>query len=94
MREAGGVLVWLVAPGHWEVVIIGGVIVLLFFGRRIPELMRSLGSGVTQFKKGLHEKEDAAADSAEAKALPTPKEQSGEDGQNVRAAEKETDGTR
>ncbi len=41
--------------GHWEIVVIGGVVVLLFFGRRIPEIMRSLGKGVTQFKQGLKE---------------------------------------
>jgi sec-independent protein translocase protein TatA len=29
------------------------VIILLLFGKRIPELMRSLGSSVTEFKKGV-----------------------------------------
>lgn len=62
--------------GHWELVIIGGVILLVFFGRRIPEVMRSLGQGVTQFKKGLREDEGDAADGEGAapstKSLPAP----------------------
>ena len=49
--------------GHWEILVIGGVVVLLFFGSRIPHIMRSLGKGVTQFKKGLKEgKEDGDED--------------------------------
>lgn len=31
------------------------VIILLLFGNRIPEVMRSLGSGMKEFKKGLNE---------------------------------------
>jgi sec-independent protein translocase protein TatA len=30
-----------------------GLIVLLLFGTRLPSVMRSLGVGVTEFKKGL-----------------------------------------
>ena len=59
---------------HWEIVVIGGVILLLFFGRRIPDVMRSLGKGVTQFKKGLKEgKEGEGEEAGEAKALTSPK---------------------
>jgi sec-independent protein translocase protein TatA len=35
---------------EWLVVL---VVVLLLFGTRIPSLARSLGSGITEFKKGL-----------------------------------------
>ena len=35
---------------HWLIVM---VIVLLLFGNRLPSVMRSLGRGVTEFKKGL-----------------------------------------
>jgi sec-independent protein translocase protein TatA len=38
--------------GALEIILIVLVIVLLFGARRIPELMRSLGSGVREFKKG------------------------------------------
>lgn len=43
-------LAW--TPGPMEVVIIG-MVVLLLFGTRLPSVMRSLGLGVTEFKKGL-----------------------------------------
>lgn len=38
--------------------IIVGVIVLLLFGNRLPSVMRSLGRGVTEFKKGVAGIED------------------------------------
>jgi sec-independent protein translocase protein TatA len=34
--------------------IVVGVIALLLFGNRLPEVMRSLGKGITEFKKGMH----------------------------------------
>jgi len=43
-------LAYLFAP--YDMLIIG-VIVLLLFGNRLPSVMRSLGEGVTEFKKGL-----------------------------------------
>ena len=39
--------------GFPEMLVIGGVIILLFGAKRIPEVARSLGRGVTEFKKGL-----------------------------------------
>ena len=39
----------------WEWVIIFLVILLLFGGRKIPELMRGLGKGVHSFRKGMQE---------------------------------------
>ncbi len=39
--------------GVWEYVIIGAVIMLLFGARRIPEVARSLGRGIVEFKRGL-----------------------------------------
>ena len=38
-------------PGGWEIVIIVLVILLLFGGRKIPELMKGLGQGIKEFKK-------------------------------------------
>lgn len=41
--------------GGTEIVIIALVVVLLFGGKKIPELMRGLGKGVRSFKEGLDE---------------------------------------
>ena len=43
--------------GPWQWVIIALVIILLFGGKKIPELMRGLGKGVTEFKSGMKEAE-------------------------------------
>lgn len=39
-------------PNGWEWIIIL-LVVLLLFGNRLPTMARSLGSGITEFKKGL-----------------------------------------
>ena len=44
--------------GSSEIIIIALVILLLFGGKKIPELMRGLGKGVSQFKKGMKDIED------------------------------------
>lgn len=44
--------------GLTEILIILAIIIILFGARRIPDLARSLGSSVKQFKKGLHEEEN------------------------------------
>ncbi len=41
--------------GPTELWIIGGIVVVLFGAKKLPELARSMGSSVTQFKKGLKE---------------------------------------
>ena len=44
--------------GTGEIIVIVLVILLLFGGRKIPELMRGLGKGVKSFKQGMNEVED------------------------------------
>lgn len=41
--------------GWTELVLIAVIVLLIFGGRRIPELMRSIGSGLKEFKKGMRE---------------------------------------
>lgn len=43
--------------GFWEIAIIALVVLLLFGGKKIPELMRGLGKGVKSFKDGMKEVE-------------------------------------
>ena len=39
-------------PMHWLIILV--VVLILFGGRKIPELMRGLGEGVRGFKEGMH----------------------------------------
>jgi|TARA_B100001142_G_scaffold215007_1_gene213096 sec-independent protein translocase protein TatA len=41
--------------GVWGWVVIALAILLLFGGKKIPELMRGTGKGIKEFKKGLNE---------------------------------------
>lgn len=43
--------------GGWEIVLIIAVILLLFGGKKIPELMRGIGGGIKEFKKATREEE-------------------------------------
>jgi sec-independent protein translocase protein TatA len=44
-------------PGTWELVVVAGI-ALLLFGKRLPEVARSLGKGIVEFKKGVRGIED------------------------------------
>ena len=61
------------APGMYELLIVL-VIALLLFGKRLPEVARSLGKGITEFKKGVRgiedEVEDAVYDAETARPVP------------------------
>lgn len=41
--------------GTTELLLIGGIALLMFGGKKLPEMMRGLGQGVKEFKKGVHE---------------------------------------
>ena len=44
--------------GFQEILVIALIILLLFGGKKIPELMRGLGKGVKSFKEGMNEVTD------------------------------------
>lgn len=48
--------------GPWQIVIIVFVIVLLFGGRKIPELMKGLGQGMKEFKKATDQDDNKEED--------------------------------
>lgn len=48
-------LVYPLVIGTWEIVVIVAVTVLLFGGKKIPELMKGIGKGVRSFKEGMNE---------------------------------------
>ena len=45
--------------GMTEIIIIALIVLLLFGGKKIPELMKGLGKGVRSFKDGMNGKDDA-----------------------------------
>jgi sec-independent protein translocase protein TatA len=49
-------------PGGPEMLIVLVIILVIFGGKKIPELMGGLGKGVRSFKKGLKEGEEIAED--------------------------------
>ena len=59
-------------PGGYEWIIVL-VIFLLLFGRRLPGVARSLGQGISSFKKGLNEPVDQDGDSGDAKSADSAK---------------------
>lgn len=57
---------WLGGP---EMIFIGIAIILLFGAKKIPQLMRGLGSGVKEFKDGLKEGESEASEKKDSEQL-------------------------
>lgn len=64
--------------GTGEIIVIVLVILLLFGGKKIPELMKGVGKGVKSFKQGLNEMEDeikkASDDDTKGKSASNPAE--------------------
>jgi len=48
-------------PGNTEWIVIL-IIAVLIFGRRLPDIARSVGKSITEFKKGIHEAKDEIAE--------------------------------
>ena len=48
--------------GTPEILLIALVVLLLFGGKKIPELMKGLGKGVKSFKEGMKEVDDELKD--------------------------------
>ena len=53
--------------GSQEIIIIAIIILLLFGGRKIPELMRGLGSGIKEFKQAAKEEDESKKINSETK---------------------------
>ena len=73
-QTGGSKLLPLLRIGTTEIILIAAVILLLFGARKIPELMRSLGAGSREFKKGMRGEGDdeEPADTAAKTEAPPP----------------------
>ncbi len=49
-------------PGGMELIIIALVVLLLFGGKKIPELAKGLGSGIKNFKKAVKDDDEIVSD--------------------------------
>jgi sec-independent protein translocase protein TatA len=47
-------LIFLGMIGPWQIVLILAIVLLLFGGKKIPELMKGLGKGIRNFKDGMN----------------------------------------
>jgi len=55
------ILAWGGIPGGWEWLVIL-IIALLIFGKRLPDVARSIGKSLNAFKKGIRESEEVKED--------------------------------
>lgn len=64
--------------GPWELLIVLAIVLLIFGGKRLPDLARGLGKSISNFKSGLNEEPDETdTDAASAREKEPPrKEQS------------------
>ena len=66
----------------WTEFLVIAVIAVLIFGRRLPEVGRSLGQGLVEFKKGLRDvKDDVGEAVEETKEVASEADRAGEDDQ-------------
>ena len=54
--------------GPWQIILIVALVLFLFGGKKIPELMRGLGGGVKEFKKAMKDDDEAPAKKDEPEA--------------------------
>lgn len=58
MYETSTTILGMWTPGPLELIVVG-IVALLIFGKRLPEIARGLGKSLTEFRKGIHEAKDA-----------------------------------
>ncbi len=62
-----GMLAWMPGPIEWAII---GVVALLIFGRRLPEVARSVGKSIVEFKRGIRDVKDEVDTRSRIEATP------------------------
>lgn len=65
--------------GTTEIIVIGGIALLIFGGKKLPELMRGLGKGVKEFKEGMNEVKEEINNDGQPQEQPQLEEQKKEE---------------
>ena len=79
-------------PGGAEWIVIAAI-GLLLFGKRLPEVGRSLGKGIVEFKKGLKGVEEEVEQASDPKTAPTAQPQITGTAQSTQALPSQTSAT-
>jgi len=58
----------------WQELLVIGVVAILIFGRRLPDVGRSLGKGLMEFKKGLRGVQDDIEETVDEAKAPVDKD--------------------
>ncbi|HET6144435.1 MAG TPA: twin-arginine translocase TatA/TatE family subunit [Candidatus Acidoferrales bacterium] len=58
------------SPFHWLIVL--AIVVLLFGGKKIPEVMKGLGEGIRSFKEGMHGANQTTVQTTQVSPPPAP----------------------
>ncbi len=75
--------------GFQEILIIALIVLLLFGGKKIPELMKGLGKGVKSFKDGMKEGDEEMSSKEESSKEESSKEESSKEMSNKEESSKE-----
>lgn len=65
--------------GTTEIIVIGGIALLIFGGKKLPELMRGLGKGVKEFKEGMKDIKEEVNNNGQPQEQPQREEQKKEE---------------
>ncbi len=68
--------------GTTELILLGGLALLLFGGKKLPEMMRGLGKGVREFKEGIKETTGTSTEESELRKNDSSKSVSSKDCEN------------
>ncbi len=89
---SNAIIGFLPSVGAWEIVAILAVALLMFGGKKLPELARGLGKGLRQFKEEVHSVKSDVSDAIDEEpsySEPDPVDNSGD--KEVAAADEEID---